>query len=182
MLWHREMHSTNKTKDKLPWTIQGLNSWRSDSGNIASCQLSSTFVPCRRYLPKNTVPMMGLRQHRTTDNPSEMNRCWLQSMSVLIFNCTLALVIYHIVVLIFDVLVQWNTYNPQRKWKIVMDHVGIVLMTQTEASLPAASCPPRWFPATRTTLSHLPLDKMAVISQIVYFQLHFREWKVWYFD
>ena len=33
----------------------------------------------------------------------------------------------------------------------------------------------------KSPLTHLPLDKMATISQTI-FQMHFREWKILYFD
>ena len=51
--------------------MRGLDSQRSAWGNIASCQLSSTFVLRHRDCPQKTVPTMsGPRRHWTT----EMNR------------------------------------------------------------------------------------------------------------
>ena len=34
----------------------------------------------------------------------------------------------------------------------------------------------------KSPLTHIPLDKMATISQTIFLQMHFREWKILYFD
>ena len=63
----RSMYIAHKRTDELSWTKRGSNSQPSDWGNIASCQLSSTFLSHQRNCAENTAQMVGLMRHWTFD-------------------------------------------------------------------------------------------------------------------
>ena len=127
MHWYREIIKNLKGAEKILCPMWGSISWFSEWGSITSCQLSSSFIPHHRDCAKKQSSSGGLRQFWTADNPSEITKCYFNTC-VSILNCTLVLVIYIFVILIFDAVAQGNAYNPQKSTEVVVPNAGIDFM------------------------------------------------------